>query len=98
MSSLIKLTCKWTLRQVFVCMLIHTGKGVGAEGGEEMNHREGLRGNSLQSWVELKNSNMTECILQSINDKHLPQSPCTGTFFWMTTFNFSVYIVNAYMY
>ncbi len=43
------------LHTVYVCtlysILIHTGKGGG--GGElEFNQREGLRGNSSQSWIE----------------------------------------------
>jgi hypothetical protein len=86
-----KLTCTETLQQVFIflrprephtppplthCMrvysiLIHTRKG----GGGELYQREGERGNSSQSWVEI--ANMTACIsiLQSINsDKHLPRS------------------------
>ncbi len=59
-----------------------------------MNQREGERGNSgeyrSQSWLE--NTNMTECkqeigYLKSNNsDKHLPQSPFTGKFFYMTHF------------
>jgi hypothetical protein len=51
-----------------------TGKGE----GEELNQREGRRGNSSQSWVE--NTNITDSIsiVQSINsDKHLSQSPFT---------------------
>jgi hypothetical protein len=31
------------------------------EGGEELNQREGYRGNSSQSWVD--NTNMTDCIV-----------------------------------
>jgi hypothetical protein len=71
-----KLTCKGTLRQVFICLrpstpypllpytlytciqyIIHT-----EEWGEveELNQREGWRGNSSQSWVE--NTNMNDCI------------------------------------
>jgi hypothetical protein len=37
-------------------ILIHTVKG---ERGEELNQREGWRGNSSQSWG---NTNMTDCI------------------------------------
>jgi hypothetical protein len=66
-SHLKKLTCKGTLRQVFICLsyiplplhtvyvhvLIHIGDG------GELNQREGERGNRSQSWVE--NTNMAEC-------------------------------------
>jgi hypothetical protein len=41
------------------CILIHTGK-VGIGRMNQMNQREGYRGNSSQSWVE--NTNMTDCI------------------------------------
>jgi hypothetical protein len=34
--------------------------GEGGEGWGELNEKEGLRGNSSQSWVE--NTNMTDCI------------------------------------
>ena len=66
------------MRQVVCVYLFTQGKG---EGGT-MNQREGLKGNSSQSWV--KNTNMTDCLLylQSKNsNKHLPQSPFTGKFF-----------------
>ncbi len=69
------LTCKGTLRQVFICLrprtqyrslhirayniLIHTGKG------GELNQREGQRSNSSQSWVV--NTNMTASISTLIN-------------------------------
>ncbi len=43
------------LASVIYCNLIQ-GRG---EGGGELNQREGLRGKSLQSWVE--NTTMTDC-------------------------------------
>ncbi len=66
-----KLTCKVTLRQLFICLRLRTpypplthciGKQFTLNGGEgeELNQREGWRSNSSQSWVE--NTNMTECI------------------------------------
>ncbi len=61
-----------------------TGKG-------EVNQRERYRRNNSQSWVE--NTNMTD----RISNKHLPQSPFTGQFVQMTTFSFSVFIVNQSM-
>jgi hypothetical protein len=67
-----QLTCKGTLRQMFICKRHRTPNpppppytlylcihGVGWGGGE-LNRREGERGNSSQSWVE--NTNMTDCI------------------------------------
>ncbi len=48
--------------------------------GEELNQREGLRGNSSQSWVEKNQHDWM--YLQFINsDEHLPQSPFTVNFF-----------------
>jgi hypothetical protein len=41
----------------------------------------------------VENTNMTDCITSLQNsDKHLPQSPFTGQFFYMTTFSFCVYV------
>jgi hypothetical protein len=80
-----KLTCKGTLRQVFICLrpktpypsplthysvLIHTGKG--GEGGE-FDQREGNRGDTDQK-AGVENTDVTECTqeigyLQSINSK-----------------------------
>jgi hypothetical protein len=80
MSSSKKMSCKGTLRQVFLCPSYTGGEGA------ELNQREGERGSKSQSWVE--NTNMTECTqeigyLQSIDsDKHLPQSPFPGQFFF----------------
>ncbi len=80
MSSSKNFICKSTLRQMFICLrprtpyhpplthcihvysiLIHTEKG----GGGELNQKEGLRGNSLQSQVE--DTNMTDCIFSLLS-------------------------------
>jgi hypothetical protein len=64
-----KLTCKGTLRQMFICLRprsayhppplpLHTV--FTQERWGELNLREGESGNSSQSWVE--NTNMTDCI------------------------------------
>jgi hypothetical protein len=75
-----KLTCKGTLRQVFISLRprthipppLHTQK---RQAGGELNQREGERGNSSQSWVE--NTNMTQV---KNSYKRLPQSPFKGQF------------------
>ncbi len=74
MSSSKKMTCKGTLRQVFICLFprtsypppppihtvcVYTVYLFTREGGD-LNQREGERGNSSQSWVE--NTNITDCI------------------------------------
>ncbi len=108
--QLTKLTCKGTLRQVFICLrpppivltpppshtvyciriysiLIHTGKG-GRGGRDEPERR--LEG---QQFTKLGRKYQHGLLyIQSINsEKHLPQSPFTGKFFYMTTFCFGIY-------
>ncbi len=74
MSSSKKLTCGGTSRLVFIYLrsrnpypppphtvyLYTVYLFIQEGGGEELNQREGYRGNSSQSWVE--NTNMTDCI------------------------------------
>ncbi len=99
MSSSKKMTCNGTLRPVFICLIyvppllhtvcvhvvIHAGKGGGGE----------VKGATVH---KAASKIPTECIsLQSVcSDKHLPQSPFTGQFLYMTTFSFcfGAYIVN----
>ena len=76
MSHLKILTCKGTLRQVFILpeaqnpmppSHLHTVYvntvylfTQGRGGGGELNQREGKMGNSSQNWI--KNTNMIDCI------------------------------------
>jgi hypothetical protein len=73
MSSSKQLTCKETLRQVFICLrpqipypplthciCVYSILIHTGKGRGELNQREGERGNRSQIWVE--NTNMTDCI------------------------------------
>ncbi len=86
-----KITCKGTLRQVFICLRprtphpLHTvnvytvyllTQGRGGGVVENQREREGQhRRVQITSWVE--NTNMSEWTQEINSDKHLPQSPFT---------------------
>ena len=90
MSSSKKLTCKGTLRQVFICLSppLHTvnilytySHREGVEGWGRVEPKRRLEGQQFTKLGQ-KYQHMIEMYLQSINsDKHLPQSPFTGKFF-----------------
>ncbi len=96
-----KLTCKGTLRQVFICLRTRTPYTTprthciqytyshSEGGGGDSWTREKVRG----ATVHKAGSKYQH--LQFINsDKHLPQSPFTSQFFYMTTFCFGSTIVD----
>ncbi len=107
-----KLTCKGTLRQVFIFLrpripytIPHLNTAymytvyLFIKGRGERGRCEPERRLEKQQFTKLGRKYRHDWLyLQSINsDKHQPQSPFTGQFF-MTTFCFGVYIVHWSMY
>ncbi len=73
------------------CKLNHTGKG----GGGKRWTREKVRGATIhKAGSKIPTLLTVSPVYIQYSHKHLPQSPFSGQFFYMTTFSFGFYIVN----